>query len=107
MNRNYAVGKGTRPFTHIAIDLFYLPTSEEGYRYVVIAMDSFTKWPEASPLIERSSTSLAKWLHENIVCRYGCPSVIRTDNGGEFLGIFHQYCIDNGITHVVGSPYHP
>ena len=88
MNRSYAVEKGTRPFTHVAIDLFYLPEND-GYKYVVLGVDSFTKWPEAMALKERDSKTLASWLHEHIVCRFGCPSVVRTDNGSEFLGLFH------------------
>ena len=42
--------KGVKPFTHVTVDLFFLPETDEGYRYVAVAIDSFTKWPEATAL---------------------------------------------------------
>ena len=96
-----------RPFTYISIDLFYLPESRDGYKYVIVAMDSFTKWPEGTALHDRDSRTMAEWLHREVVCRYGAPSVVRTDNGGEFMGLFHAYLVNNSILHVVGSPYYP
>ena len=98
---------GVRPFTHITLDLFYLPKSVDSYKYVVIAIDSFTKWPKGTPLYERDSKTLADWLHREVVCRYGAPSIVCTDNGGEFLGFFHTYLMNNNILYVVGSPAHP
>lgn len=47
------------PFERIAIDndgLF--PTSERGNRYLLVAMDYFTKWPEVYALIRRHQ----RWL---------------------------------------------
>ena len=74
-----------------------MPQTDTGFRYVSVAMDSFTKWPEATALRERSSRELASWLHREVVCRYGAPEIIRTDNGGEFMGLFHEYLIQQGI----------
>lgn len=85
--------KGIRPFTHITLDLFYLPETRDAYKYVATAVDSFTKWPEAIPLFERDSKTLAEFIHRDIVCRYGKPAVVRTDNGGEFMGYFHSYLV--------------
>ena len=82
-----------KPFTHVIVDLFFLPETEEGYRYVVVAVDSFTKWPKAIALKERSARRLGEWFHQEVVCRYGCPGIVRTDNGGEFMGFFHDYLV--------------
>ena len=60
-------------------------------------MDSFTKWPEAMALFERDSKTMAEFLHRDVVCRYGCPTAIRTDNGGEFMGFFHNYLVNHNI----------
>lgn len=53
--RSHAIFKGIRPFTHVSIDLFYLPQTNEGFNYVVVAIDAFTKWPEATSLRNRDS----------------------------------------------------
>ena len=79
------------------MDIFYLPETIDAYKYVITAVDSFTKWPKAIPLYDRDSKTIAEFLHRDIVCRYGAPSVIRTDNGGEFMGFFHTYLENNGI----------
>ena len=44
---------------HVVVDLFYLPITADGYRYVVVGVDSFTKWPEAQALYHRDSATLA------------------------------------------------
>ena len=59
-----------------------------------MAIDSFTKWPEAKAIIDRDSKTMAEWFHTEIVCRYGAPHVVRTDNGAEFMGFFHTYLVD-------------
>ena len=91
--KSYAITKGLRPFTHVVLDLFYLPKTSEGFRYVIVAVFSFTKWPEATSLKVRTSRKIMEWFHENVVCRFGTPEVVRTDNGGEFLGMFHDYLV--------------
>ena len=93
MKKAYSIQKGVKPFTHVTTDLFYMPQSDEGYRYVVVGVDSFTKWPEDLALKERNSRVIARWLHRDIVCRYGAPAVVRTDNGREFFGEFHDYLV--------------
>ena len=70
-------------------------------------MDVFTKWIELGLLRELDSLSVANWFHLNIVCRFGTPFCIRTDNGREFMGQFGAYLQDKGIRQVTTTPYHP
>ena len=45
---------------------------------------------------------------EQIVARYGTPSVLITDNGGEFTSTpFKKWLALSGIEHHLTSPYHP
>ena len=79
------------------MDLFYLPETTEAFKYVITAVDSFSKWPEAMALYERDSKTMSEFLHRDVVCRYGAPVAVRTDNGGEFMGFFHDYLRANNI----------
>jgi hypothetical protein len=47
-------------------------------------VDYFTKWVELRTLTDRTSATLATFFHEDIMCRYGQPELIRSDNGKEF-----------------------
>ncbi len=44
-----------------------------------------TKWAEAKPLPDKSARQVAWFLYEKIICRYGYPQVIQSDNRLEFV----------------------
>ena len=55
-----------------------------GNRYVLVMMDCFSRWTEACPLSNKTAISVAGAFFSNIVCRFGMPSVIHSDQGQEF-----------------------
>ena len=59
----------------------HLPTC--GNRYIVVATDYFSKWPEACALPNKNATSVANFLY-SLYCRYGAGDII-TDQGREFV----------------------
>ena len=46
-----------------------LPKTAAGNRYIVTAMDYFSKWPEAEPLKDKSAHGVASYLFR-MICRY-------------------------------------
>ena len=59
-----------------------LVTSEKkGNCYVLVRVDCFSRWTEACPLSDKTAISVAD---SKIVCRFGMPSVIHSDQG--FVG---------------------
>ncbi|GJX73192.1 reverse transcriptase domain-containing protein [Tanacetum coccineum] len=85
-----------------------LPTAPGGARFLVIAIDYFTKWVEAKPLISTTGKHMEKFVWEHIVCRFGRPQVIISDNGKQFVkGTFLVFCKKLGTLQASTSVYHP
>ena len=85
-----------RRWERVAMDLLYMSvTSAKGNRYVLVMVDCFSRWTDACPLSDKTAISVADAFFSNIVCRFGMPSVIHSNQGREFenkviheLGIF-------------------
>ena len=74
-----------------------LPPDSEGYVYLFVAVDVFSKWVEAVPLKSKHSFRTADALYNEIVARWGRPAAIRLDNGSEWEGEFKDVCMSLGI----------
>ena len=61
-----------------------LPTTEWGNKYIVVATDYLTKWPEVRALTNAKAASVVPFFYEDIICRHGCPKVLLTDRGTYF-----------------------
>ncbi|GJU59500.1 reverse transcriptase domain-containing protein [Tanacetum coccineum] len=53
-------------------------------KFLIVAMDYFTKWIEAKPVATITGNQVKKFVWENIVCRFGLPGEIISDNGKQF-----------------------
>src|SRR6266545_4845732 len=62
-----------------------LPITREGNRYIVVAMDYFSRWPEARPLKAANAETVATFIYEEIICRFGAPRVLQSDRGTHFV----------------------
>jgi transposase-like protein len=60
------------------------PRAVGGYRFLYVAIDKFTKWPEATPVVNINKQSAVKFI-KSIICRFGVPNRIITDNGSSLL----------------------
>ena len=77
------------------------------FEYLYVAVDKFTKWPEAYPVIKIDKHSALKFIR-GITARFGVPNRIITDNGTQFTSeLFGDYCEDMGIKLCFASPAHP
>ena len=57
------------------------PTALRQLKFLVVGIDYFTKWVEAEPLATITEKSIRAFVWKNIVCRYGIPRVLVSDNG--------------------------
>jgi hypothetical protein len=70
-----------------------LPPAQGNLRYVVVAVEYFSKWIEAKPLATITSVTVQKFFWQNIVCRFGVPKAITVDNGTQFdAEAFREFC---------------
>ena len=74
----------------------------------IVAIDYFTKWVEAEPLSTITEKRATEFLRKNIVCRFGIPRAIITDNGKQFDSKgFRKLCEDLQIALRFATPAHP
>lgn len=77
-------------------------------KYLIVAIDYFTKWIEAKPLAKITTAQVIQFLWENVMCRYGIPRILVTDNGTQFNNEeFKEYCDDHEIKLRFTSVAHP
>lgn len=73
------------PWHRIGIDLVGpLPLTGNGNSYIITCSDYFTKWPEAAAIKDKSACSVAQFLFQ-LITRHGCPVIIQSDQGREFI----------------------
>jgi hypothetical protein len=62
-----------------------LPKAPGGFRLLFIAIDTFTKWMEAMPVVNITQEVAIKFL-QSIIYRFGIPRWVLMDNGTQFKG---------------------
>ena len=82
-------------------------TESEGYKYILLFVDSFSKWCEAVPLKECSAITVAEALHKEIICRYGSFQTLVSDRAKNFMSsVVDHLCKVYNIQHRFISAYH-
>jgi hypothetical protein len=99
----------TWPLQRWGLDLLGpLPPAQGNLRYVVVAVEYFSKWIEAKPLATITSATVQKFFWQNIVCRFGVPKAITVDNGTQFdAETFKDFCDQIGTKIHFASVRHP
>jgi ribonuclease HI len=99
----------TWPLQRWGLDLLGpLPPAQGNLKYVVVAVEYFSKWIEAKPLATITSTTVHKFFWQNIICRFGVPKAITVDNGTHFdAKTFKTFCSQIGTKIHFASVRHP
>jgi len=97
------------PFAKWGIDLIGpLHKTPGGYKFAIVAVDYFTKWVEAEPLTAISEAKCTNFIWNNIVCRFGVPHSLVSDNGKQFNNDnTNQFCELLGIHKNFSSVIYP
>lgn len=59
------------------------------------------------PIRTANAPTIAKFLYENIICRYGCPRLIVKDGGPGNQSVVNELADRYRIHRLIISPYHP
>ncbi|VFQ79051.1 unnamed protein product [Cuscuta campestris] len=106
---NYTPISTAIPFARWGVDLVgALPRGTGNVRYVIVAIDYFTKWVEAAPLASITGAQCQKFLAKQVICRFGVPEHVITDNGTQFESKpFNDFLGSWGIKHSYASVGYP
>ena len=77
-------------------------------KFLLVAIDYFTKWVEAEALATITETKVQNFVWKNIICRFRILRMIISDNGCQFHSQgFRSFCSNLGIRNKYSSPGHP
>jgi hypothetical protein len=89
------------PFAELSIDILKLPRADcHNCKYVVVIVDSFTRWTQAVAVEDKTALSAARALLQTVGI-FGVPLTIRSDGGGEFIND-----VITALEHVLGTSHH-
>ena len=84
-----------------------LPRTKAGNRHILVLIDYSTRWPEAIPLRNTDSKTIADEIAA-LFARVGVPEEILTDCGTNFVSRLMQELYRLlGVTGIRTTPYHP
>ncbi|GJW03690.1 reverse transcriptase domain-containing protein [Tanacetum coccineum] len=97
------------PFMKCGMDIVGpLPKGPGRVKYLIVAIDYFTKWMEAKPLATITGKQVVNFAYDNIVCKFGIPATIVIDNGTQFVNDpFKKWAEKLMIKLICTSVYHP
>ena len=74
------------PFLVWGIDIIgkISPKSSSGHEFILVAIDYFTKWVEATSYAKLNAAKVATFIKSHIICRYGVPHELISDRGVHF-----------------------
>ena len=99
----------TWPFSVWGIDIIgkILPKSSSGHDYILVAIDYFTKWVEATSYVGLTAARVAKFIRSHIIYQYGVPHELISNRGAHFRGKVDTLVQEYGIHHHRSSAYRP
>ena len=97
------------PFQQWGLDILGpLPIGKGQCKFIIVAVDYFTKWVEAEPLATIIEQKIRNFVWRAIVCRFGIPRALVSDNGKQFDNAkFRDFCAELEIKNYYSSPAHP
>jgi transposase InsO family protein len=82
--------------------------SPEGHVYILLVVDSFSRWCEAFPVRSQTASEVAKVLYREIFTRFGAPRILVSDRGVQFMSaLVSQLCKIFSVKKHSTTPYHP
>ena len=81
------------------------PKSSSGHEFILVAINYFTKWVEATSYAKINAAKVTTFIRSHIICRYGVPHELISDRGVHFKGEVDTLLQRYGIQHHRSSVY--
>ncbi|BHF75659.1 hypothetical protein SprV_0501875500 [Sparganum proliferum] len=97
------------PFQRVGVDIIGpLTYSTSGHQYILVMVDYFTKWAEATPLRRQDALSVTTAFFNDWICRFGAPLSLHSDCGANFESkLVQDVCDQLHIHKTRTTPAHP
>ncbi|OIR56707.1 MAG: uncharacterized protein A8A55_2544 [Amphiamblys sp. WSBS2006] len=98
------------PFQRWGMDFVgRMPETANGKKWILVAIDHFSKWPVAEAVQEASAKTVIEFVKKHIVANFGIPEEIITDRGSAFTAMETEKYLKEtlGTKHLRTSAYHP
>ena len=97
------------PFAQWGIDIVGpLPLAPAQKKLLLVATDYFSKWIEADAFVSIKDRDVTQFIWKNIVCRFGIPRSIVSDNGPQFNSrVYRDFCQELKIRNLYSTPRYP
>ncbi|XP_059310130.1 uncharacterized protein LOC132061305 [Lycium ferocissimum] len=98
------------PFVTCGMDVIrpIEPAASNGHRFILAAIDYFTQWVEATSHKSVTKKVVADFVRNNIICRFGIPESIITNNGANLNShLIKDICEQFQITLRNSTSYRP
>ena len=97
------------PFAMWGMDILKpLPKAPRVVKYLLVTIDYFTKWIEARPLLEITTSKVEKFTQKHLIYRFSLPYAIVMYNDTQFKAqTYEDFLTRLGINHLVTSVEHP
>ena len=90
----------------VHLDLVGPIKGDSNFSYALTMTCAYSKYVKTHPLKTKEGKEVATAFYNEWVCSFGCPELIVTDQGLEFLNDFtHNMMLSLGISHKSSLPY--
>jgi len=91
-----------RRFDHVHIDLVGPLPESQGFKYLLTVVDRFTRWPEALPIKDIETRTIARVYAQHWIARFGVPTLMTSDRGPQFVSDLWS-----ALSSLLGTSLHP
>ena len=97
------------PYELVAIDLAEFPRSQNGNKYLMLAIDHYSRRAFAKPLRNKMASTIAKEFEYNFIPSFiAVPQRLLSDNGAEFQNSLFKTLLDKyHVKHQTIAPGYP
>ena len=83
------------------------PKSSNGHEFILVAINYFTKWVEATSYVRLKYARVASFIKSHIICRYGVSHELISDREVHFRAKVDTLLQRYNIQHHKSSTYKP